>query len=123
MTLTGPTFPLSQDAALEHLRDALGANYGGPTDSTTLERALGVDAVPVEGTVHLRPWATAARLIRDNTEYEVSKGLAARIDRKLQGLDAQQARADRAAGILALLPGADDAWPPRSGPVDTQAVF
>ncbi|WP_295818878.1 hypothetical protein [uncultured Deinococcus sp.] len=122
MTLTGPTSTLDQDAALEHLRDALGANYGGPTDTPTLERALGVDAVTVEGTVHPRPWATAARLIRDNTEYEVSKGLSARIDRKLQGLDAQQARADTTAGIQVLDPS-DDRWPPRSGVVDTQAVF
>ena len=45
MTLPAPEFPLSLPDALQHLRDALGANYGAETDDATLTRALGVDAV------------------------------------------------------------------------------
>ena len=124
MTLAAPTFPLSPSRALEHLRDALGANYGGPVDEDTLSRALGVDGAQVAGGFHLRPWATAARLIRENTEYEVSGDLAARIDRKLGSLDRKQMQMDAVAGILHLLPGQDDAslWP-AGGSVDTRAVW
>ena len=134
MTLTAPDYPLSLSGALQHLRDALGANYGAETDEPTLTRALGVDAVAAPtGTdgaaqVHPRPWATAARLIRDNTEYEVNKGLAARIDRKLGGLDRQQAQADALAHITAYLPdsqseGADLRLIGRSGSVPTEGVW
>lgn len=127
MTLTASTYPLGLPDALQFLRDALGDNYGAATDDGTLTRALGVDAVDVADKTHPRPWATAARLIRWNTEYEVSKGLNARIDRKLQQLDAQQARADAQAGIaeaVAKAFGDGDqcglAW---SGSVPTQAVW
>lgn len=124
MTLTAPTYPLGVNEALQHLRDALGANYGGPTDDGVLTRALGVDAVMVNPQVHARPWATAARLIRENTEYEVDKGLQARIDRKLLGLDRTQAQADAVAGITHLIPGDEaSAWPPAGGAVRTEPVF
>lgn len=124
MTLTAPTYPLGVDEALLHLRDALGANYGGPTDEGTLTRALGVDAVSDGTTAHARPWGTAARLIRENTEYEVDKGLQARIDRKLLGLDRTQAQADAVAGITHLIPGdAGSTWPPAGGAVRTEPVF
>lgn len=125
MTLAAPTFPLTPAAALAHLMDALGGNYGGLTDELTLGRALSVDGIVVGGAFHLRPWATAARLIRDNTEYEVGGTLAARIDRKLDGLGLKQTQMDALAGILHLLPGADDGtvWPPMSGSVETRGVF
>ncbi|MFB9991228.1 hypothetical protein ACFFLM_04425 [Deinococcus oregonensis] len=125
MTLSAPTFPLDLDDALQRLRDALGANYGAPTDGATLTRALGDDALLVEQAVHARPWATAARLIRENTEYEVNKGLEAQIDRKLAGLDTKQAQMDALAGILHLLPNTDEGlnWPPMGGVVETRPVF
>ena len=133
MTFTAPEYPLSLPDALQHLRDALGANYGAETDEPTLTRALGVDAVVAPtGTdgaarVHPRPWATAARLIRDNTEYEVDKGLAARIDRKLQGLERQQQQGDAQAGITAYLPGTGDderrLLLGQSGSVPTEGVW
>lgn len=126
MTLPVLTFPLSTPDALQHLRDALGDNYGAATDDVTLTRALSVDAATVGGAAHPRPWATAARLIRDNTEYEVSKGLNARIDRKLRGLDDRQMQMDALAGILHQLPstglGQGD-WPPASGSVTVESVF
>ena len=111
MTLPARSYPLSLPDALTELRDALGANYGAETDDATLTRALNRDAVTVDGAVHPRPWATAKRLIEFNTEYEVSKGLQARIDRKLKALDDQQREADLAAGIEGLVPNpaADDA--------------
>ncbi|MVN88634.1 hypothetical protein GO986_18010 [Deinococcus sp. HMF7620] len=124
MTLTVPEFPLSLAAGLQHLQDALGEGYGGNLDTDALTRALSVDALRVDTAVHPRPWATAARLITDNTEYEVSKGLNARIDRKLSGLEEQQMQADAIAGILHLLPRTDEtSWPPRSGSVATDGVF
>lgn len=123
MTLAAPTFPIPGEKALQHLLDALGANYGGPVDDVTLTRALGVDALTVETAVHPRPWATAARLIRDNTEYELDKGLKARIDRKLDGLWLQQRSADRQAGIISLLSAPDEVTAPRSGAVDTRVVW
>ncbi len=112
MILAPREYPLSLDAALLDLRDALGDNYGAATDDATLTRALSRDAVQVAGQVHPRPWATAARLIRMNTEYEVTDGLQAKIDRKLAALDAEQCQADAAAGIaaaVAALEGEDDA--------------
>lgn len=124
MTLPAPEFPLTAVQALQHLTDALGANYTGATDEATLTRALGVDAFTHDGVVHARPWATAARLITDNTEYEVTKGLEARIDRKLAGLDTQQTQADAIAGILHLLPAsADTSWAPMSGSVPTEGRY
>lgn len=124
MTLAAPQYPLSVPDALTALRDALGGNYGGATDDVTLTRALGVDAVWDGTAAHARPWATAARLIRENTEYEVDKGLAARIDRKLSGLEATQAQADAQAGITHLIPGRDaTSWPPTGGPVQTEGVW
>ena len=124
MSLTAPTYPLPTPDALQALRDALGDNYGAATDDTTLTRALGVDAVTVGGAVHPRPWATAARLIRFNTEYEVNKGLQARIDRKLAGLERQQAGADARAGIEAYLPELEGvAGAARSGSVPTEGVW
>lgn len=129
MTLAGPTFPLDLSSALQHLRDALGDNYGGATDEDTLTRALGVDGYAAAGDVfHARPWATAARLITDNTEYEVDKGLRARIDRKLKGLTLKQTQMDALAGILHLLPSAqDDAtrdfYGMGSGAVGNRGVF
>lgn len=125
MTLTAPEFPLDLEEALVRLTDALGANYGGPMDEATLKRALGDDAVLVESAVHARPWATAARLIRENTEYEPNKGIEARIDRKIQGLELKQGQMDALAGILHLIPNTDDGrnWPPMGGPVETRGVF
>lgn len=135
MTLAAATFPLALPDALQFLRDALGDNYGASTDDQTLTRALGVDAVSAptgEGgaaQAHARPWATAARLIRWNTEYEVSKNLNARIDRKLQQLDAQQAAADAQAGITDVVAetfGADDgrcSGSAHSGSLPTRAVW
>lgn len=131
MTIAAPQYPLSLDVALQYLRDALGDNYGAATDDPALSRALAVDAVikPIsisEGQVHTRPWATAARLIRWNTEYEVGGQLSARIDRKLQQLDAQQAMADAAAGITALvkaLEGPQSGLTMLGGAVSTEAVF
>ena len=130
MTLPAPEFPLSLPDALQHLRDALGANYGGETDASALTRAMGVDAVVAPtgpsgaAQAHPRPWATAARLIRDNTEYEVNKGLQARIDRKLAGLERQQAGADARAGIEAYLPELEGvAGAARSGSVPTEGVW
>ncbi|MBZ9712183.1 hypothetical protein [Deinococcus multiflagellatus] len=126
MTLTAPTFPLTPAVALQHLRDALGANYGAETDDTTLSRALSVDGVrdapPTDPAAqfHVRPWATAARLLKDNTEYEVDKGLKARIDRKIQGLEATQRQMDALAGITAMVPGAQQSWGPVSGAVPTR---
>lgn len=114
MTLAAPEFPLGLPAALQHLRDALGASYGADTGDDALTRALEVDAVTAPtgpdgaAQVHARPWATAARLIRDNTEYEVNKGLQARIDRKLEGLDRQQGQMDALVQITAYLPGNRD---------------
>ncbi|GGO32703.1 hypothetical protein [Deinococcus humi] len=130
MTLTAPEFPLSEADALTHLKDALGSNYGGATDPATLTRALSVDGIhdgppSMEGVqFHVRPWATAARLIEENTEYEVNSGLAARIDRKLQSLKAKQRQMDALAGILHLLPSTAEEWgqvPSGSAPVE--AVF
>lgn len=126
MTNPALTYPLATEDALQHLRDALGANYAGAVDTPTLERALSVDAVTVADLAHLRPWATARRLIMDNTEYEVNKGLQARIDRKLQGLLDRQAQADDAAGITAYVPQSATsgaASVPASGAQDVQAVF
>lgn len=100
--------------ALTHLLDALGSSYSGPKDDATLTRALSVDAV---GTV-LRPWATAARLITDNTEYEVTDKLQARIDRKLQSLAATQDREDARNGVL--VPGSEGVM---FGSVPTKAVW
>ncbi|EYB68923.1 hypothetical protein DEIPH_ctg013orf0028 [Deinococcus phoenicis] len=85
---------MSEADALQHLRDALGENYAGATDEATLTRALWVDAAGGR----LRPWATAARLIKFNTEYEVDEGLKARVDRKLAELADTQRGADAAAG-------------------------
>lgn len=132
MTLAAPTYPLDLPSALQHLRDALGENYSAATDDATLTRALGVDAVYVGASastseqVHARPWATAHRLISDNTEYELDKGLKARIDRKLAGLVRQQASADSAAGIselVASLVEAQTSAAPHSGSVSTRAVY
>lgn len=92
-------YPFTESDALTALRDALGDNYSAATDDTTLNRALAVDSVSVDDASHVRPWSTAARLIRWNTEYEVDQGLQARIDRKLRQLDNQQKLADQAAGI------------------------
>lgn len=127
MTLAAPEFPLALANALQFLRDALGANYGAETDTETLTRALGVDAVTVNGVAHPRPWATAARLIRWNTEYEVTGKLSARIDRKLQQLDAQQAQMDALAGIAeavaAALESGSGVSQPLSGAVRTEATW
>jgi len=124
VTLAAPQYPLSVPDALTALRDALGGNYGGRDDDATLTRALGVDAVWDGTAAHARPWATAARLIRENTEYEVDKGIAARIDRKLGGLESTQAQADAQAGIAHLIPGRDaTSWPPAGGAAETKAVF
>lgn len=124
MTLTAPTFPLAEAEALQHLTDALGSNYGGPTDPATLTRALSVDGVTVGDEFHARPWVTAARLIEENTEYEVSSGLAARIDRKLGSLKAKQRQMDALAGILHLLPSTAEEWGQvASGSVPVEAVF
>lgn len=98
--------------ALEHLTDALGPNYGGTVDEDALNRALGVDSLtvarPVDSvtsvtTLYLRPWATAARLIRFNTEYEVGGELTARLDRKINALLLLQRGEDMANGILELI--------------------
>ncbi|MBZ9753181.1 hypothetical protein K7W42_20300 [Deinococcus sp. HMF7604] len=124
MTLTVPEFPLSLTDALKFLRAALGEGYGGDTDTDALTDALSIDALQVGTVVHPRPWATAAVLIKFNTEYEVSKNLDPRIDRKLSALELKQTQADAVAGILHLLPVTEDtSWPPRSGSVDTQGVF
>ena len=97
------TYPLTLEEALQELRDGLGDNYGAATDEATLTRALRGDALQVGEQVHPRPWATAARLIKMNTEYEVSEGLQARIDRKLAALEAEQGQADTEAGIAELV--------------------
>ena len=123
MTLTAPKFPLSEAEALTHLKDALGSNYGGATDNATLTRALSVDGVTVGADFHARPWATAARLIRENTEYEVASGLVGQINRKLRGLDAQQRQMDLLAGIYHLLPRVEDDWQGQSGSVENVSVF
>ncbi|WP_161884057.1 hypothetical protein [Deinococcus alpinitundrae] len=115
--------PLSTDEALTHLTDALGVNYGAPTDEATLTRALKVDGVTVEGVAYPRPWATAARLIADNTEYEVGGELAARIDRKLAVLARTQLSMDAAQGITAYVPSQVQAWPPAGGPVNNEGVW
>jgi len=115
--------PLPPTEALTHLTDALGANYGGPTDTATLTRALTVDAVTVDGQVYRRPWGTAARLIRDNTEYEVGGELAARIDRKLAGLSRTQLSMDAGQGITAYVLDQVQAWPPAGGPVRTEGTW
>lgn len=94
MTLPAPS-PF--EIARQHLLDGLGANYGAATDVPTLDRALLVDATQAGETVTLRPWATAARLIRFNTEYEVDGDLRARIDRKLAELEQTQRDADASA--------------------------
>lgn len=105
MTLTRLQFPLELGPALKELGDALGENYGGPVDTESLTRALARDAVvDGESVVHPRPWATAARLIRWNTEYEIGGKLNARIDRKLEDLEEQQREADMTAGISELIP-------------------
>jgi hypothetical protein len=114
---------LSVTDAEEHLQDALGANYAGPTDEDTLRRALTVDAVKLGSTRHYRPWATARRLIIGNTEYEVGGELTARIDRKLRALLEQQQAADLQAGVDHLVPDASGPGRPASGPLDTQGVF
>lgn len=125
MTLTAPTFPLTETEALTHLKDALGEGYGGPTDETTLLRALSVDGVSVVAVFHARPFATAYRLIKFNTEYEVDKNLKARIDRKLGQLLVQQRQMDALAGILAFLPDTTDLSFGQSGSfaVRTEGVF
>ena len=125
MTLTAPTFPLAEADALTHLTDALGSNYGGSTEPGTLQRALSVDGVTVGAAFHVRPWATAARLIAENTEYEVTSGLAARLDRKLTSLKTQQRQMDLLAGIYHLLLRPEDDWAvgQGSGSVPTEAVF
>lgn len=132
MTLAAPQFPLALADALLFLRDALGDNYGAATDEATLSRALSVDAIIQRTgdnvtTVGLRPWATAARLIRWNTEYEVGGQLSPRIDRKLQQLDAQQAQMDALAGISALVQAlerqADGIAPMLGGAAPTEASF
>lgn len=87
---------MTEDDALQHLRDALGSNYEGATDDGALGRALRVDA---QGD-RLRPWATAARLIKFNTEYEVGGDMQARIDRKLAELEQTQRGADATAARL-----------------------
>lgn len=89
MTRPAPT-PMTEAAALLHLRDALGENYSGPTDPDTLKRALELE----QSGEQFRPWATAKRLIKFNTEYEVGGELRARIDRKLAELDELQREAD-----------------------------
>lgn len=108
---------MTEAEALQHLRDALGGSYAGAVDDPTLKRALGVDKV---GEV-FRPWATAARLITDNTEYEVTDKLAARIDRKLAQLAATQDRFDAEAGIL--VPGSEDIGFARGGSIPTKVVW
>lgn len=109
MTLAPRSYPLSLSDALQELNDALGANYGAERDDVTLTRALSRDAlVDGESVVHPRPWATAARLIRWNTEYEIGGSLNARIDRKLSDLEDQQAEADLTAGISDLIPKPDE---------------
>ena len=90
--MTAPAAPMTEADALQHLRDALGANYDGPGDDSTLKRALQVDARGEQ----LRPWATAARLIKFNTEYEVGGELQARVDRKLAELEQTQKDTDAA---------------------------
>ena len=125
-----PSPPLSTSTALEHLTDALGANYGGPLDDPALERALKVDSLTVQppnlpAVTYPRPWATAARLIRDNTEYEVSGELKPRIDRKLAGLMYTQRGMDTASGILELVTERDAllSGMARSGVALNQAAF
>lgn len=133
MTLAARTYPLTLADALQYLRDALGANYGAETDDATLTRELGVDAVAVPtGTggaavVHARPWWTAKRLIKFNTEYELDYKLKAQVNRKLRELEQMQAAADAVAGITDFLPrtGADglpDGWP-ASANMPTEAVW
>lgn len=102
---------MEEAVALQHLKDALGANYAGPDDDATLSRALGVDKV---GTV-VRPWATAARLIAENTEYEVTDKLAARIDRKIRSLVQTQDREDARNGVL--VPGDEDTFGSGAAPI------
>ena len=115
--------PLSKSEALAHLTDALGANYGGDTNEAVLVRALGVDSVADKaGALYRRPWATARRLIADNTEYEVSDGLTAQINRKLAGLDRTQRGMDLAQGISALVPNPFQQLT-ASGPVSTQGNY
>ncbi|AWN22208.1 hypothetical protein DKM44_02295 [Deinococcus irradiatisoli] len=117
------TSPLSDTDALQHLKDALGSTYAAPKDDPTLTRALGVDTVTVDGQEYPRPWATAARLIADNTEYEVGGELAARIDRKLASLRRTQHGMDVAAGISAYVPTEIQAWPPVGGVVPTEGTY
>ncbi|GAA4002701.1 hypothetical protein GCM10022631_11770 [Deinococcus rubellus] len=115
--------PLPSAEALTHLTDALGVNYAAPTDQDTLTRALSVDGVTVEGVFYARPWATAARLIADNTEYEVGGELNAQIDRKLKTLLRTQLSLDAAQGISAYVPSQVQAWPPMGGPVNNEEVW
>lgn len=122
--MTQPSSPLTPDLAQQHLLDALGANYAGPTDAPALTRALQLDAVrDATGVRRLRPWATAARLIRLNTEYELSGELAARIDRKLAALEAQQAGADVAGGIQGAVASLGSETGPGGGPVPIQVTW
>ena len=126
MTLAALTYPLSDTEAARILSGRLGVNYAGPTDPDTLAFELSVDAVVgADSQVHARPWATARRLIIDNTEYEVSSGLDPRLDRKLRELAAQQGAADATAGITDLVAALNGeqtgtAW---SGSVETKAVW
>ncbi|WP_161883853.1 hypothetical protein [Deinococcus alpinitundrae] len=115
--------PLPTDEALTHLTDALGVNYAAPKDDATLTRALTVDSVTVAGIIYPRPWATAARLIADNTEYELDEGLKARVDRKLATLARTQLSMDAAQGITAYVPSQVQAWPPMGGPVRTEGTW
>lgn len=115
--------PLPPAEALTHLKDALGVNYAAPTDNATLTRALTVDGVTVEGIFYPRPWATAARLIADNTEYEVGGELNAQIDRKLKTLLRTQLSLDAAQGISAYVFVTVQAWPPVGGPVVTTGTW
>lgn len=115
--------PLPPAEALTHLTDALGVNYAAPTDAATLTRALSVEGVTVEGSFYPRPWATAARLIADNTEYEVGGELNAQIDRKLAVLARTQLSMDAGQGITAYVPSQVQAWPPMGGPVTNEATY
>lgn len=109
--------------ALQALRDALGENYGAATDDVTLTRALAVDEVVNDDVVHPRPWGTAVRLIKWNTEYELTGELRARIDRKLGQLVALQAREDVRQGVDHLVVRPRNGLAGQCGPVDTKAAY
>lgn len=95
MTAPAPTPPTPEEA-LQALLDALEGNELADKPPAFLQRALAVDQV---GAV-LRPRATAARLIEENTDYEVTGELRARIDRKIASLKRTQRQHDALFGVV-----------------------